>query len=103
MSETMMVFSWMASIIVRRLAPRMAGMDIRKEKRTANFRSKPTKQPAVMVVPEREMPGQVAMAWATPTSSTSTSVAVFSVLRPFFTRSLANSRKPVTISAPATK
>ena len=30
-------------------------------------------------------------------------VAVFSVLRPFFTRSLANSRQPVTSRAPATK
>ena len=103
MSATTTAFSRMASISVRRLAPKMAGMDIRKENRTANFRSKPAKQPAVMVVPEREIPGQVAMAWATPTSSTSTRVAVFSVLRPFFTRSLANSRKPVTISAPATK
>ena len=103
MSETMMVFSAMASLSVRMLAPRMAGMDMRKEYRTANLRSRPTKHPAVMVVPEREMPGQVAMAWATPTSSTSSSVAVFSVLRPFFTRSLAKSRKPVTIRAPATK
>ena len=56
-----------------------------------------------MVVPEREMPGQVAMAWATPTSSTSSMVAVFSVLRPFFTRSLANSRQPVTSRAQLTK
>ena len=78
-------------------------MDIRKENRTANFRSNPTKQPAVMVVPEREMPGQVAMAWATPTRKTSRRVADFSVLRPFLTRSLANSRKPVTTRAPATK
>ena len=93
----------MASFKVRMLAPRTAGMDSRKEKRTANFRSKPTKQPAVIVVPEREMPGQVAMAWAMPTSSTSSSLALRSVLRPFFTRSLANSRKPVTIRAPATK
>ena len=50
-----------ASFRLRMLAPRMAGMDMRKEKRTANFRSKPRKHPAVMVVPEREMPGQVAM------------------------------------------
>ena len=85
------------------MAPRTAGMDNRKEKRTANFRSKPTKHPAVMVVPEREIPGQVAMACPTPTSSTSRMVADFSVLRPFLTRSLANSRKPVTIRAPATK
>ena len=92
-----------ASFRLRILAPRMAGMDSRKEKRTANFRSKPRKQPAVMVVPEREMPGQVATAWATPTSRTSTMVALFSVLRPFFTRSLANSRQPVTSSAVATK
>ena len=56
-----------------------------------------------MVVPEREIPGQVAMAWATPTKKTSSSLALRSALRPFFTRSLANSRKPVTISAPATK
>ena len=98
-----MVFSVIASFSVRMFAPRMAGMDIRKENRTANFRSNPTKQPAVMVVPEREIPGQVAMAWATPTKKTSSSLALRSALRPFFTRSLANSRKPVTISAPATK
>ena len=92
-----------ASFRLRMLAPRIAGMDSRKEKRTANFRSSPTKQPAVIVVPEREMPGQVAMACPTPTSSTSSKVALFSVLRPFFTRSLAYSSTPVTIRAPATK
>ena len=75
-------------------------MDSRKENRTANFRSKPTKHPEVMVMPDREMPGTVAMAWPTPTATASSSDAVRSFFLPFFTRSLANSRKPVTTSAP---
>ena len=66
------------------------------------MRSKPRKQPAVMVVPEREMPGQVATACATPTSRTSSMVAFRSVLRPFRTRSLAYSRQPVNSSAAPT-
>ena len=77
-------------------------MDMRKEKRTANFRSKPTKQPAVMVVPEREIPGQVAMAWPDAHQQRIQHWwRSFRVLRPFRTRSLAKSRQPVTSSAPA--
>ena len=80
-------------------APRTAGMLSRNEKRTANLRSKPTKQPVVIVIPEREMPGIVAIACPMPTISTSSHVAVRSFLRPFFTRSLTKSRTPVTMSA----
>ena len=63
-------------------APITAGMERRKAKRTANLRSKPAKQPVVIVMPEREMPGQSAMACPRPTSSASSIVAVFSVFRP---------------------
>ena len=89
-----------ASFRLRMLAPSTAGMDSRKENRTANFRSKPTKHPEVMVMPDREMPGTVATAWLTPTATASSSDAVRSFFLPFFTRSLANNRKPVTIRAP---
>ena len=73
-----------------------------KEYRTANFRSKPKKLPAAMVVPERDKPGQVASAWAAPTSRVSVRRALRSFLRPFRTRSEANSRQPVTSRAPPT-
>mgnify|MGYP006998815970 FL=1 len=51
-----------ASLSVRMFAPNTAGMESRNAKRTANLRSKPVKQPAVIVMPEREMPGHSAMA-----------------------------------------
>ena len=50
-------------------------------------------------MPEREIPGMVAMAWPTPTIRAERTLALDSVLRPFGTRSLAKSRKPVTIRA----
>ena len=46
--------------------PKMAGMDIIKEYLTANFRSKPLNRHAVIVVPEREIPGSVAKPWQIP-------------------------------------
>ena len=74
-------------MICRMLAPSTAGMDSKKAKRTANRRSKPLKQPMQMVMPDREMPGQVAMAWPAPTRRTSAMVAVRSFFRPLGTRS----------------
>ena len=55
------------------------------------------------MVPDREIPGQVATACPTPTSRASSIVADFSVFRPRRTRSLAKSRQPVASSAKATK
>ena len=78
-------------------------MERMKEKRTANFRSKPTKQPVVIVMPERETPGQSAMACPMPTTSASLSLAVFSVLPPRRTRSLTKRSTPVKRSAPPIK
>ena len=78
-------------------------MERMKEKRTANFRSKPIKQPVVMVMPERDTPGQSATACPRPTTSASASLAVFSVLRPRRTRSLTKRRQPVKSSAPPMK
>ena len=43
-------------------APKMAGIDSRKEKRTAMSLDNPRKNPAASVAPEREMPGVMAMA-----------------------------------------
>ena len=50
-------------------APNMAGMLSIKENLAAKLRSKPKKRPQAMVAPERLMPGQMAMAWAIPTSN----------------------------------
>ena len=47
-------------------APKTAGIDIIKEYFTANFFSKPQSRQAVIVVPERDSPGIVAIPCATP-------------------------------------
>ena len=47
-------------------APAIAGMPSRKAKRAASGRSKPSARAAVMVMPERLVPGMMAIAWATP-------------------------------------
>ena len=52
-------------------APAMVGMESRKEKRAEASRLNPIISPAVMVMPEREVPGISASAWATPMNSTS--------------------------------
>ena len=91
------------SPIFRILAPSTAGMDSRNAKRTANRRSMPRKQPMEMVMPDREMPGHVAMACPAPTISTSAKVALFSVFLPLRMRSQPKSSAPVTSSAIPTK
>jgi hypothetical protein len=49
-------------------APAIAGMPRRKEKRAASGRVKPSERAAVMVTPERLVPGISASAWAAPTA-----------------------------------
>ena len=53
-------------------APLIAGMLIRKESRAACSARTPMSRPAEMVDPERETPGQIAMAWAHPMAIAST-------------------------------
>ena len=48
-------------------APTMIGIDIRKLIRTAASRLKPMNRAAVIVIPDREVPGFSASAWAAPT------------------------------------
>ena len=55
-----------ASLISRTDAPRIAGTDIRNEYLTAKRLSNPLSRHAVMVVPERERPGNVARPCAIP-------------------------------------
>jgi len=45
----------------RRTAPMVAGINRAKEKLKASRGAKPTKRPAIMVVPEREIPGKRAI------------------------------------------
>ena len=78
------------------VAPSTAGRDMRKEKRTANFRSSPRAIPAAMVLPERDRPGRVAKPWATPMSRASSSVVFRAFLRPLAMRSEVKSTTPVS-------
>ena len=55
----------------RRFAPSTAGMLMSREYFIANGRDCPVAMPAVIVLPEREMPGMVATACAQPISSAS--------------------------------
>ena len=52
-------------------APKITGIDIKKENFIALFSFKPRKSPAEIVLPEREMPGKIAITWAKPIQSAS--------------------------------
>ena len=69
---------------------------MRKEKRTANFRSRPQAIPAAMVLPDRDRPGRVATPWATPMSRASFSVALRAFLWPWAIRSDRKRTAPVS-------
>ncbi len=47
-------------------APKMIGVYIKKEKRAALYLVKPSNNPTVIVIPERDTPGIIASAWETP-------------------------------------
>ena len=51
--------------------PRIAGIDIRNEKRAASSRSTPRRSPPEIVLPERETPGKIAKAWKQPITAAS--------------------------------
>ena len=50
-------------------APAVIGMPSRNEKRAAVARSRPPKSAVVIVIPERDVPGTSASAWAQPITS----------------------------------
>ena len=57
--------------ILNTTAPAVTGIIIRKLRRAAASRSKPRKRLAVIVMPERDVPGLRASAWAAPTTRAS--------------------------------
>ena len=57
--------------ILNTTAPAVTGIIIKKLRRAAASRSKPRKRPAVIVMPDRDVPGLRASAWAAPTSRAS--------------------------------
>ena len=70
----------------------MVGMESRKEKRAAVVRFMPSASPAVMVMPERDVPGISAMACASPMRMASFQPIVARAPRP--KRSASPSRMP---------
>src|SRR5688572_973728 len=55
--------------IWRITAPMIAGIDIRNENSAAFSAVRRDQSPTVMVPPERDTPGRIAIAWKTPISS----------------------------------
>ena len=56
----------LSSMVSSKLAARISGMDSKKENRAEAFRLIPINSAAVIVIPEREVPGIRARAWAKP-------------------------------------
>lgn len=56
------------SFVLLKAAPRIAGMDKRKENFVARVLFNPLNKPEVIVVPDLDMPGRIAQLWATPTT-----------------------------------
>ena len=63
-------------------APRIAGIDIKNEYFTAKLRLKPLSRHAVIVVPERDNPGSVAIPCAIPTPNAFVYVTLFGNFSP---------------------
>ncbi len=84
----------MSSRVLRAPAAVIRGMDSQKEKRAASSRRSPRKRAAVMVMPEREVPGISARAWARPTSRASFRVRLLSGRRRDPVASDHQSRRP---------
>ena len=67
-AEKRIAINWMklkllaSSENLKVVAPKIIGVDIRKENRAALMRSKPRARAMEMVAPEREMPGMMATA-----------------------------------------
>jgi len=70
-------------IILKTLAPSIAGTDIINENLTANRLSNPVKSPPVIVIPDRDIPGTTAISWHSPTNSAFFGDTVFSDTSPF--------------------
>ena len=73
-SELVMAPDFISEKMLYRLskpAPATIGAAKRKEKRAATSRFRPTANPPVMVLPERETPGKTAIAWEKPIISVS--------------------------------
>ena len=58
-------------VILNTIAPPVTGIIIKKLSRTAASRSKPRRRAAVIVIPERDVPGLSASACAAPTMTES--------------------------------
>ena len=83
--------------------PRIVGMERTKEYSAANLRFIPQATPAVIVEPEREIPGRTATAWTPPTISASFTVIVSAFFLPATIRSQRRSITELKRSAIPTK
>ena len=82
----------------KKVAPRMAGTERRKENLPESSRSSPQKSPVDMVAPDREIPGMMATPWAIPIRTESTHPIFSMSLLSFLAQRVSQSTKPVTRS-----
>ena len=96
--------SWMEPnfLTSKTVAPRIAGMERRKEKRAERSRSNPQKRPVDMVAPDREIPGMMAIPWAIPIRTESSHPILMIFLPSFFVQRVNQRKKPVMRSIPPT-
>ncbi len=96
--------SWMEPILLnsKTVAPRIAGMERRKENLAERSRSNPQKRPVDMVAPDREIPGIMAIPWAIPTRIESSHPIFMIFLPSFFVQRVNQRKKPVMRSIPPT-
>jgi len=81
-----------------RMAPRIAGIERRKENFPESSRSRPQKSPVEMVAPDREIPGMIANPWAIPIMRASIHPIFPMFLSSFFAQRVNQRTNPVTIS-----
>jgi len=71
------------SVIFMKVAPRITGIDNKKENFAAEFFSMPLAKAAVTVIPDLEIPGIIAKLWKIPINKASLVVILLSCFFPF--------------------
>ena len=91
------------SLNSRIVAPIIAGIDKRNEKRADISRSRPKKRPTAMVEPDLEIPGKMEMPCISPIISASFMEKCFMLFLSSFSRTVMIKSVPVTMSISPTK
>ena len=84
------------------VAPKIAGIERRKENFAESSRSRPVRSPVDMVAPDLEMPGMMAIPWAIPIRTESNHLIFMMFLPSFLVQRVTQRKEPVIRSIPPT-